>query len=236
MPKDIVILDWYWSFNFDETFKERTVMYANLKAGGFKNWKARMHRDNLIGICESNWGPNDYNNMQRNNIFNSMLFNAYTSWSKNYDDNLKEEASNKVLLELNAYYKNFILNYSKDKKYINVCHTTDHYMPYCSFLDGDFVKEEEYRIGDYVVTYADGSTMVEPVIYGKNISNNKLDIDKHKGAICNVSGATITEAFGDEMYYNWMFENKYPEKEIKSVEFKVKEGFEGTVTTKEIKY
>ena len=57
---------------------------------------------------------------QRNNIFNSMMFNAYTSWSKNYDDNLKEEASNKVLLELNAYYKNFILKYSKDKKYINV--------------------------------------------------------------------------------------------------------------------
>lgn len=236
MPKDIIILDWYWSFNFDETFKNRTVIYANFKAGSLKNWKARMHRDNLIGASESNWGPNDYNNMQRNNIFNSMMFNAYTCWSKDYDDNMRDDASNKVLLELNAYYKNFILKYDRDKKYINVCHTTDHFMPARTFYDGDFVKEEEYRIGDYVVTFTDGSTMCEPVIYGKNISNNKLDIDKHKGLLCNVSGATVAEAFGEDMYYHWMFENKCPDKEIKSIEFKKKEDFEGTVTTKEITY
>ncbi len=236
MPKDIIILDWYWSFNFDETFKERTVMYANFKANSFKNWKARMHRENLIGICESNWGPNDYNNMQRNNIFNSMMFNAYTSWSKNYDDSLRDEASNKVLLELNAYYRNFILKYSKDKKYISVCHTTDHYMPFRSFYDGDFVKEEDYHMGDYVVEYADGSSMTEPVIYGKNISNCKLDIDKHKSALCNVSGATVAEAFGEDMYYHWMFENKYPDKEIKEIKFVTSGKFDADVTTKTIHY
>ncbi len=237
IPKDIAILDWYWSYNqFDDTFKDRDVFYANFSAYGFKNWKNRIFCENIKGVSASNWGRNDYIHMQRNNINFTLISTAYACWSKDYDDDKKPLQLEKCVREQNSYYRGIVLKERADKSYIDVCHTTDYFKPYHWFYDGDFVVEEEFRLGDYVIEYTDGSKVNEPVIYGKNISNNKLDITKHTSLYLNVSGATVPEKIDGDMYYHYRFENPHADKEIKSITYVSSEKFNEKTTVKEIKY
>jgi hypothetical protein len=70
--------------------------------------------------------------------------------------------------------------------------------------------------GYYAVNYADGTHIEIPLIYGKNISGWR-DIETYYGGQLSWQGTTST---GEPVYirqYEW--ENPYPDKEIKSLDF-----------------
>ena len=239
LPKDIIIADWFWwtgPEGFDKNFTEHDVFFANFEGRSFKNWKKRFFKPNVKGVWLSNWGRNDYINMQRNNIIPDLIFNAGMCWSESYDSDQCLILLEKAMLEANAYYRRFILKQKENKKYIEICHHTDYFVPHTYFYDGDFVKEEDYHIGNYLITYNDGTIAKEPVIYGKNIASKKLNPKEYTDELLNVTGATVAELCGDEMYYRWIFENPCPDKEISDISFEAQEGFDCRVTRKEINY
>ena len=238
ISKDLIIHDWYWSFNFDDTFSDHDVFFANFNIVNFKNWKYRtQNKIRLKGISCSNWGRPDYQNLQRNCILADLILNAHAGWNEDYDDENLPELFKRMKTELNEYYKKCVLKMSDDKKYITVTHTTNHSIPFRSFYDGDFVTDEKYKLGDYVVTYADGSKHTEKVLYGEAISNENLDMNIVRGAQIEVCAATVPCVIDGKTYYTWVFENPYADKEIKDIKF-VSSGIfpDANVYTKEITY
>lgn len=237
IPEDIVINDWYWQFNFDQVFKNHRVILGNFSGRSFKDWQKRSRNHiNVEGISTSNFGRADYINLQRNCVIFTLIYNAYVGWDETYDNCDKETVQLKVLKELNTYYRSNILKMDSTKKYITIEHTTDHYMPYHIFYDGDYVVEEEYHIGDYVITYSDGTVHRERVLYGENISNEKLDINTVNGALIEVAGMTVPKEHDGKTYYKWTFENPYPDKVISDITFKAAAGGGFQVFVREIEY
>ena len=244
LPKDITITNWYWYFGqdngytFDDTFKGHKLIMTNCHASNFRGWETRVGKTmDILGLSNSNWGRNDYINAQRNCAIYHTMFNSCVAWDEDYTDADNSEVFEKVRKEQNLYYNNNILKMSPDKKYITVTHTTNHNIPYRAFYDGDFVKEEDYYMGDYIVTYADETTHAEPVYYGENISNENVDITKPSGALNEVSGMSYASKIDKKTYYTWTFENPYGDKEIKDINFVSSGKFEGAkVYTKEIVY
>ena len=240
LPRNIIITDWFWYFknHFDATFKDHDVVVNNFIGSNFNNWKERTRNGiRLIGTYSSNWGRPDYINMQRNGNICDLIYNAYILWDEDYDDPYKPTLFEKSKVEMHNYYLNSILKVSPDKKYINVTHTTNHEIAYFWFVDGDFVKEEDYYMGDYVVTYADGTTHKEPVYYGENIANENFDIHEKTSALVEVCGMSTPCVIDGKTYYTWTFENPYADKEIKDINFVSSGKFEGAkVYTKEIVY
>lgn len=230
LPENITILDWYWIHRFDHVFSERNVWLANVKGYEFEGWQKRI-KENIKGVFASNWGRSDNINMLRNGVIQSLIFNSYMCWNKDYDD-LKDrgELIDKMLKELNNYYLNNLLEYSPEKEYITVIHTTDCFIEYRSFLDGDFINEEDYHIGDYKIKYKDGTVYREKIIYGKNISNMKLDIKFFSQSLGEVSCMTVPCKYGDKTYYKWIFENPFADKEIESISFEAVEGFKEKIS------
>lgn len=220
LPEDIIIMDWYWQFNFDSVFKKYQVILCNFSGRNFKNWQQRTQNDiNLLGTSTSNFGRFDYLNLQRNGVFFTILFNAHMGWNESYDDSSREAVLAEALKELNALYRNTFLKVRPEKKYITVEHTTDLYMPYKYFYDGDFVTEADYRIGDYVFTYSDGTVHREPVLYGGNISNEDLDLKNVMGSVVEVSGMTVPRTHDGKTWYEWTFEDPHPGKRITDISF-----------------
>ena len=240
IPKDIIIGDWYWYFknNFDHVFTGHDVVLSNFIGRAFVNWKKRINKTiKLVGASSSAWCRPDYKNMQRNGDIYDLIYNAYIGWSDTYDDPYRPGLFEKTKAELHSYYLNSILKVSPDKKYITVTHNTNHEIAYFWFVDGDFVKDENYYMGDYVVTYADGTTHKEPVLYGENISNENHNIHADTSALIEVSGTTSAIEVDGKTYYKWTFENPYGDKKIEDIKFVSSGKFEGAkVYTKEIVY
>lgn len=236
LPRDIVISDWYWRFNFDETFKNHQVFVHNFAGVAFEGWKERTSKMNLVGITTSYFGRMDYKNYQRNGSIFNVMYNSYIGWTEDYDDCDREVVLKKTLREMNAYYRRYILKVQDDKKYITITHATDHEIAYRTFWDGDFVKDEDYHMGDYVIEFADGTTHKQPALYGENISNIETDTDTFSGGLAEVSGLTVAEKCDGKTYYKWTFENPYPDKEIKDIKFVSSGKFDANVYTKEITY
>ena len=238
LPRDIVVSDWYWRFNFDKTFKDHRVIVHNFRGRNFVNWKKRTTEDiNIIGITTSYFGRMDYKNYQKNMAICDIMYNSYIGWSENYDDCDKGRVFANTLAEMNEYYRNYILKVSPDKKYIDITHSTNHAIPYRVFWDGDFVKDEDYYMGDYVIAYTDGTIYKEPVYFGANISNCDIDVTEDTGTLVEVSGMTVPCTIDGKAYYTWTFENPYADKEIKDITFVSSDKFpDAKVYTKEIKY
>lgn len=237
LPEDVIITDWYWGFNFDSVFQKHEVILSNFSGRSFKGWKTRTQKEIKVkGISASNWGRSDYINLQRNCILFTLMYNSHVGWNEEYDDIDKKELSEKTMNEIHDYYRKNVLKMTAEKKYIKVDHTTDFHMPYHIFYDGDYVVEEDYHIGDYVISYADGTLHREPVLYGENISNMNLDRNTVTGALIEASGMTVPKAYDGKTYYKWIFENPYPDKVIADVSFEATMEGDIQVLVREIEY
>ena len=224
LPKDVIISDWYWQYDFDYVFEDRKRWLANFAGIRFENWHERTK--NVLGATASNWGRADLANMLRNGIVHALIFNSYLCWNKDYHHNDKMAIVEKTIKEMHRYYLDCVLNYSPEKKYVVINHTTDYSMPHKIFFDGDFVNEDDYRIGDYVLRYTDDTVYREKVIFGKNISGCNNNIQKDTTAIFEVSCATVPNECNGKTYYEWTFENPYPQKEIESISFEKANGLD----------
>jgi hexosaminidase len=211
LPKGVHYLHWYWAFdeNHDKVYHERgyDVVYGNFVALTIKNWQKRV-RQGIRGGYVSNWGSFHEEYMQRNLQYLSLISSAYAFWCPDFTDKKKEKYVTLSLQECNRLYK------KKIKHPIRVVHTTGGRMGYKCFYDGVFIEDEVYNIGNYELTYADGTTALLPVRYGYNITCGHIENALNNNAFREVSYATMPEQYGDTYYYACTYENPHPEKQI----------------------
>lgn len=229
VPKDVTLLQWYWALTDSSREKEICDMGYNMIYGNFngvllKNYRERMGR--VKGGFVSNWGAFEGMYMQRNGQNYALLATSYVFWNRDYDTPQSKELVGKVKEEL---YKRYLAALGSDK--IELLHTTDYFRAYRSFYDGFYFVEDEWKIGEHVIEYTDGTEVHLPIIYGYNIrsENEKEVLDSNSTeavttAYVEVLGATYPTMLDGKMFYRTAYENPYPEKKVQRMRTVIRDG------------
>lgn len=218
LPKDVTFLHWYWSFdyNLDKVFHENgyKMVFGNFNAIDAKNYRQRINWGCRGGFV-SNWGSNDDEYMQRNLQYRALIATAYAFWSDDYDYDRREELVERTMQE------GYRLHLSKigSDSIIKIEHTTDTYIPFKFFYDGIFIEDSVYLLGNYELTYADGSTALLPVRYGTHLTTCNIDDPVSNQSYSEMIGGTRPRKYGDVYYYECAYENPCPEKQIVGVRY-----------------
>ena len=262
IPKDIICMNWFWSFGeeHDEEVREFPVVFGNFRGenmlGGYKK---RCGNNTTGGMC-SNWAATTPMLLQRNRIYFSMAYHDQLFWNDEYDDTNDaqyEEVCQKVFEELFTW--NYGLPINRADKYIEVIHTTSKPETYIEFADGIYViggdkYEQDYHIGDYHIEYADGTVQTAPIFQGEHIATqdvkwygaemSKSDPINYPGSsgermddrVSEVAYSTMPIRIGDKNYCKYLIKKSNPDKQIKKVEFVLRDDADWTVDVKEIKF
>ncbi len=229
IPKDVILLHWYWSLCSGDAEKELLDMGYNMVFGNFqgislKDYKARSR--NIPGGFVSNWGSFEEEYMQRNGQNFNVISTAYIFWSGTYDSANSREVMQKVKDELYARYKK-----SLGESIIELMHTTDYFKPYTWFYDGIYIVPEDWLIGHHEVVYTDGTKVSLPIVYGYNIRSDDETETSDSGSeearttsYIEILGASYPEMHDGRMFYKTAYANPYPEKTIKHICLKSKDG------------
>lgn len=232
VPKDVTLLHWYWSLCSGDEEKNiqdmgYEMIFGNFMAASLTDYRNRATR--VSGGYVSNWGSFEEEYMQRNGQNFALLTTAWTFWSRDYDSDKKDVLVSKVEEELYARYKKEL-----GEDVIEITHTTNHFRPYKSFYDGYYIVREEWTIGEHIVEYTDGTKVSLPIIYGYNIRTD-VDADstdsesvesteaKATGYV-EALGASFLIVCGDRLFYKTAYKNPYPEKQIKEIICKPRDG------------
>ena len=236
LPDGITYLHWYWVFgtHLDDEFHARNfdAIFGNFEPFGCMDFRTRINRG-MKGAFVSNWGSVAPEYMQRNRQYFALVSSAYALWSDTYDNKNAEELKAKTF---DALYKKYV---SEIKNPLCVKHSTDYYVKPRSFWDGVFIEDSIYCLGNYEITYSDGTKETLPVKYGTNIGTSRntsenvgAEFAAAEGALVSdshlreMSFSTMPEKCGDGYVYNHTYENPYPEKEIKEIKYCPREGKE----------
>ncbi len=242
IPKDILILNWSYGFGrkYDDEFLKRgyETVFSNLDLYNVTEWNSRI-RAGIRGGFVSNWGSIDVEEMQRNGQLVMLLSVAYAFWNDEFDTTESEELFEKIMVEANRWHNRNITHP------ITITHTTDRLMKKYVFYDGVVVEDDVWHIGNYIVSYTDGTKELLPVRYGFNISNNHLLFNyKNSGLVETVGAACPVKISGDkhkpitytvtwlrkppeildeeidyDMCYKCVYENPHPDKEIVNITY-----------------
>ena len=240
IPKDVLLMHWYWSIvNYED---EQDVLdlgydmiFGNFSAINLCDYKKRSRR--MAGGFCSNWGSFEYRYMQRNYQNLSLVCNAYIFWDHNYDSDAHAKVFEKVAKRLhNDYIKQFCTN---TDALIEIEHTTDGFIKHEYFYDGYFIDEKEWLLGNYKVSYTDGTSALLPVLYGYNICSSGTQTqmgDDMQSSDCSMEaiGASLPFEHEGRIWYHTVFENPHPEKMITKIEYIKLKDYD--VLTKSIKY
>ncbi len=229
VPKDVILLHWYWSLCSGEAERELLDMGYNMLFGNFQALSLKDYRKrsrNISGGYVSNWGSFEEQYMQRNGQNFNLISTAYVFWSGTYDFGMSREIMQRVKNELYARYKK-----SLGKNTIELMHTTDYFKPYTWFYDGIYIIPEDWLIGTHEVVYTDGTKAALPIIYGYNIRSDSEKESSDSGSeearttsYIEILGASYPVMRGSRMFYKTAYKNPYPEKTIKHICLKSKNG------------
>lgn len=169
LPKDLEIVNWYYSLNdnIEDEYREMGwhSIYGNWQPWSFKNLHARMKKSLIHGVSTSNWGSLDHLSMQRAFTYYRLFDVSRSLWDKDYDCEKKLENR---LLCAKWMFEHFNRETLK-KNCLAIEHSCNFDMPHISFDCGYWIESEEFHIGDYRITFEDGSEMTYPIIWGENI-------------------------------------------------------------------
>lgn len=216
LPKDITYIHWYWGFNpdYDNVYHDRNldVVYGNVCAKSVKHWNMRRKRG-IHGGFVSNWGSFEEEYMQRNIQYFSLLATAYAFWCDDFEDLGNVRQFDILLKELYRIKKR------KIKHPITVIHTTSHKIPYKMFYDGIFIDNKDYMLGNYELTYSDGTKALLPVKFGTNISTDSYDDFTTDYLFREVAYSTLPRISNGKFVYECVYEDPNPNASVISFQY-----------------
>ncbi len=217
LPRDILMLDWYWIFDEanDHVFHDNgyPMVFGNLSVSKFEHWKKRIGWGAQGGFV-SNWGSNAEEYLQRNGQTFQLLFTAYAFWCPDYDDDMREELGMRAAAE---YYRR---RHAGMQRVITIVHSTDYYLPSEAFYDGIFITEEKYKLGDYELTYTDGTTAKLPVFYGTHILGQSVEPTVKKGEYTETFGSTMPCFVDGKLCSRCGYEDPHPDKAVAGIVYR----------------
>jgi hexosaminidase len=192
VPRDLLLLHWYWSLDrrFEEEYVKRGFDFAfgNYSPRGIVEWKRRSSASGFGGYIISNWGRTDMTTLQRNGVLADVVLARLVEESEDPD-------AERPALWRRMFRQLFDLRYGGGRKRLYIRHTTEAVRNYRHFVDGFYIDENDWKLGDYVIALADGSTRLAPVIYGFNISKSSQNWNPPRpyDCDCNDTNSPLAE-------------------------------------------
>nr|MDD6336146.1 family 20 glycosylhydrolase [bacterium] len=230
LPKDILCLNWYWGngAKFDKPYRDNgyQVIFGNFDGSYMRGWRARL-KDNILGGIVSNWSSPNEIYMQRNCVLFEIAYDNQLYWDEKADSNRMEELCQNAFEALFTWkYRGVSRTPSGNGKgrYIRFLHNSSAEIPYQLHFDGVYIDWAKYKVGQYVLTYEDGTKAHLDILSGLNIGyrdeiwytvkpEDADDISVNR-RLCECANTTMPQRFGGETYYEWLAENPHPEKAI----------------------
>lgn len=248
IPADVEILHWYWSIDrrFEEEYIKRDMdfTFGNFAPETMPEWKRRTEEKHCRGFIISNWGDADFRTLQRNCIWYQLAYAYMLSWNPAMNGECHREINEFVMNDLYSMRQNQL---AAQGELITLKHTTDITMPYRVFVDGFFVDERNYLLGWHILENEAGKQYELPVIFGSNISNEKVTAvrrdDPHY--ICDqylvssqyeeVSAETLPEIDSDGItWYQCSYLHPEAGAKLKYIRFKPANAYAGKVRIKDL--
>ena len=232
VPQDLRILHWYWGINrtYELEYLKRgmEMTYGNFTGLGFPAWRERVARDGVQGAIISNWGATDGQTLQRNAILFNVVYSAYLFWNGAFDDSRTDEVRDLTFRELYRYRGEAARrNAAPNARFLTFVHTTDTRIEHEGFVDGNYIDNEQFALGEYVIEYEDGSEHAVPIIWGLNISSQDVnwDLKEFDRADCSTPDSALIEAsytarpqrMDGRTWYETEVEDRFPQKRITGV-------------------
>ncbi|MBP3633882.1 MAG: family 20 glycosylhydrolase [Oscillospiraceae bacterium] len=216
LPEGILYIHWYWVFDdaYDNVYHERgfDMAFGNLYVIQLKKWKDRVSRGALGGWI-GNWGGSEDEYMQRNCQYFDLMAGAYAFCCRDYDDDKKPWLVQHVMEEAYRWHSKKIDNP------IRFLHTTNLRVAYDYFYDGLFIEDEKFLMGQYELTYADGTKAYLPVKFGTHIGHCRKPTEQTQLELFQLSAGTLPQMLEDLVVYECSYEDPFPEKELDHVEY-----------------
>ncbi len=185
LPRDIVMLDFIWYFHFGKDIEENLlpegykIAVGNLYSSHFPRYESRIRQPGMIGGEVSAWVSTDEDCLGREGKLYDMLYTAEMLWSEAYGEKaryaydrvigdllpkLRERLRGQTMPSLHPHSEVLLADAREAGCYDSLVieHTAlrqRHREPWIPCE----------KIGEYTVTYADGTTETIPVTYGGNI-------------------------------------------------------------------
>lgn len=240
IPNDIELMHWYWSLEEDteKEFKKRgfSVYFGNFEPLRVKNIVNRLSYG-ADGLGISNWSKVDEIHIQRNGVYYELAHTAMIQWNHtHYDENKRDENIQKTVSDL------YRLRLDGAKHRAEFFHTFTKDIPFQWFIDGYEIARDEHIIGEYILTFSDGTTERTPMEYGKTIGYIGVDRNYGDSDWCNSYApdnrlrepaySCDYEFLGEEAYYWYGIGS---ETEIVDAKIDVKPEYQEYVVLKEIR-
>jgi hexosaminidase len=223
IPRDVIMLHWYYIFNpaYDKIYHERSfeTYYGNLEPMSVAHWNKR--RDaGIRGGFVSNWGSYEEEYMQRNQQYFSLVGAAMAFWNPDFEAMGEAARLEAVLAET------YRLKRSKVHSPILIRHTTPHKIEFDYFYDGAFIEDEKYMLGEYILSYTDGTKTRLPVKFGTHIGSAHFEDYLHEEGFRELSYGTLPLRHRDGWVYECPYENPFPEKKVLGIRYQSRKGKE----------
>jgi len=233
VPRDLQVMNWSAS---DKTCCSEDVLtqngfyhvYGNFGAHAYPDFGQRIKKG-VRGLSFSNWGATDFDALQRTGSLFGISSNAHAVWNPEYDNATAEENTMRAASEIYRYMNRRTLR----QKHLKIVHTSDSVIKHDPFYCGVYLYKEDYRIGEYIIRFANGEEKTVPVYWGHNIGQRRVAWDKEK-EYPGVEKGTFTEykyepigetkpiLINGETYYETVIPIR---EEVESVQLRVKDGY-----------
>ena len=217
LPREnITYLHWYWQFNpdYDKIYHERDMraVFGNMNPLALENYTMRATRG-IKGGFVSNWGSFTTEHMQKNQQYLSLYAAAYIFFCEGFADADKADL---LRLCFEEGYRTFTAGI---KHPIEITHTTSCTIPFEYAYDGIFVTDEKYLLGNYELTYTDGTVATLPVRYGSHIGNATPKKTLGNAEFTQLVYMTLPVAYGGGYAYRTAYEDPHPEKTLSAIRY-----------------
>ncbi len=194
IPKDVIMMNWYYMFDpetIDNVYHEHgyPLVYGNCSIMGLEYWNERSPKS--LGAITSNWGSFAPEYMQRNFQTFNLIYNSRALAGHDYDGDKAKRAK----FTDEAIAEAFKHTHKSKDDFLDILHRTDADIPYIWFYDGIFIEDEKYLLGEYELTFDDGTIARLPVKFGTHISNCSKDV-----ATKTIVGDTMSEVETEVFY------------------------------------
>lgn len=243
IPSGMQIMHWYWFMprECDEQLLERDLytVYGNFEGPGFPGWGKRLARG-IQGASISNWSALQENYVRRNGIFFNMVYGCRMFWQEGYDETMYPALADEVFEELFRYVNRAALA----GPHIEITHATTFKHEFEWFFDGKFIDPLQDCLGEYAISFDDGTFIGYPVDFGTNISSfdcswglqvsKDYDVYEFDRSLIQISGTALPVRDGSQTWYKTVLVNPFPGKKLTSVEFKPNKGLDAHVVLRKI--
>ncbi len=230
IPKDILALNWYYQIyrNGDTEYHENSipVAFGNFSSYNTKDWYQRI-KEGYKGVCISDWGGSNFRYLQRKGLLFDIAYASMMIWNRDFSEDNKVNQGYLCANDLFNY------KYGENPEGVEIIHTSNIRIKHKYFGDGGLIVDSDFRLGDYLITYTDGTAEKSELRWGDHIGPDTLITNKGTLGAEEATFTTDWMLYDGRLFYRYILPVS---KEVKKVEFIPDEKYKDTVTIKSIKF